>query len=373
MGPHAENWYRGKRQPAGKAYGLKGVDVLINKTVRRIILEKAGDNCKAIGVELVSGKILSAGREIILCCGAIRTPQILLLSGIGPASELLDHKIPQMLESPDVGRNFSDHGAITLFYRVRDPSKGLCAPHPNFDNPAYIEGFPTDVMIAESAPVPALKAALMMDEGKEAISDDHLHIFPPRSHYEILPMYAPTEVPLSNMDVPYDGSIMSVGILNLLPTSRGTITLASTDPDADPLIDPNYFTTETDRVVLRAAIRRVVCAFETPEAQEVIEAEVLPPPSPVSSGAKATVWPILTSQSTDAEIDARVRRQAGSFYHGCGSASMGKVVDTACRVKGVEDLRIVDASVIPVPLSAHYQVALYAFAEQMAEIISKRA
>ena len=136
-----------------------------------------------------------------------------------------------------------------------------------------------DVLIVESAPTHLIKAALAVDEDCETIQDTHPYIFPSRSHYEILPMYAPCEVPLTNMNVPLDGSIMSVGILNLLSTSLGAITLSSPDPVVAPSIDPNYYATEVDRVVMRYAIRRVVSAFETSEAQAAVAGEVLLPHS----------------------------------------------------------------------------------------------
>jgi len=360
MAPHIENWYEGKRQPAGKAYGLKGVEVLTNMTVKKIILEDSPKNVKkATGVELTSGRILKANKEVIVCCGALRTPQLLMLSGLGPADQLKKHSIPLLVELPAIGKNLFDHSAITQFYRIHNPEKGLCAPSPAFNHPSYGDGFPTDYIVTESAPTSALKAALQLDFPEQPVTDKHPYLFPPRSHYEILPMYAPTEVPLTNMNIPMDGSIISIGILNLLPTSRGSVSLASTDPTADPLIDPNYYATHTDRAVLRAAMRRNMSAFETPEGQAVV-AEEVPPAG----------FPALTSKSTDEELDARVRRCAASFYHVAGTASMGQVVDTECRVKGVEGLRVVDASVLPTPISAHYQVLVYAPAEQMAEVIA---
>ena len=356
IAPHVENWYKGKRQPAGKAYGLKGVEVLTNKTVRKIILENTSGKLKATGVELTSGQVLIAA-EIVMCCGAIRTPQVLMLSGIGPVEELNKHNIPVLLDSPEVGKNFSDHSSITQFYRLRNPEKGLSAPALN--HPTYLEGFPTDYIIAESAPTPTVKHALEADSPDQApITDDHPYLYPPRSHYEILPMYAPTEVPLTDMNIPLNGSIISIGIIGLLPTSRGSVTLASTDPTQDPLIDPNYYATHVDRAVLRAALRRNISAFETAEAQAVV-AEEVPPAG----------YPALNSESTDDELDARVRRCAGTFYHTSGTASMGRVVDTECRVKGISGLRVVDASVVPAPISAHYMVMVYALAEQMADII----
>ena len=361
MAPHVDIWSRGKRQPAGKAYGLAGVTVVTNSVVRKVIFEDGNDGRrKAIGAELVSGRIIKANREVIICCGAIRTPQLLMLSGIGPADQVVKHGIEQLVDAPDVGRNLTDHGTITQFFRIRNPERGLCAPSPAFNHPGYIEGFPNDYIIVESAPTDAIKAALVED-GETSVDDHHPLVFPPRSHYEILPLYAPTEVPLTDMNIPLDGSIMSVGIINLLPTSLGTVSIASADPTEDPLIDPNYYATNVDRVILRAALRRNMGAFETPEAQSAIEAEI-PPEG----------YPPLTSQSTDEELDARVRRSASSFFHAAGTASMGKVVDTECRVFGTEGLRVVDGSVIPLPLSAHYMVPIYAIAEQMAIIIASK-
>ncbi|MCJ1446988.1 MAG: hypothetical protein MMC23_007496 [Stictis urceolatum] len=136
----------------------------------------------------------------------------------------------------------------------------------------------------------------------------------------------------------------------------------STDPADDPIIDPNYYASVTDHVILRAALQRNMSAFETEAGHNIVEAEV-PPPG----------YPQLSSRSTDEEIDAGVRRAAGSFYHAAGTAAMGKVVDNECRVFGVEGLRVVDASVLPTPLSGHYMVPVYALAEQIAEIIAKKA
>ena len=137
--------------------------------------------------------------------------------------------------------------------------------------------------------------------------------------------------------------------------------LASADPSADPLIDPNYYATEADRVVLRAGIRLAMRALETPDGQTIVDEEVVP------KGFEA-----LTSKSSDEEIDKRVKRSAATWFHPAGSAAMGKVVDTDLRVIGIKGLSVVDASVLPCPIGAHYQVVTYAIAEQAAEIITSR-
>lgn len=114
VAPYTENWRDGKRQPAGKAYGLGGVDVITNATVRRILLE--GKIAK--GAELVDGRQILASKEVILSCGSIRSPQVLMLSGIGPRDELAKQGIEQLVELPEVGKNFNDHCCLAQFYKV---------------------------------------------------------------------------------------------------------------------------------------------------------------------------------------------------------------------------------------------------------------
>lgn len=114
VAPYTENWRDGKRQPAGKAYGLDGVKVLTKAWVNRILF----DGKTAKGAELSNGQKIFVRREVVVSCGAIRTPQVLMLSGIGPAAELAKHGIKQNVDSPDVGLNFHDHIAMAQFYKV---------------------------------------------------------------------------------------------------------------------------------------------------------------------------------------------------------------------------------------------------------------
>ena len=158
-----------------------------------------------------------------------------------------------------------------------------------------------------------------------------------------------------------DGTCITLGTLNLLPTSRGSVRLASSDPLDDPLIDPNYYDTEVDRVVIREGMRLAMRAMESKTGKQFVDCEFTPAGSPA-----------LSSTSSDEEIDARVRRVASTWFHPAGSASMGKVVDTDLKVLGVNNLRVVDASVMPCPIGAHLQVATYAIAEQAAVIIASK-
>lgn len=355
IAPYTENWHpNGKRQPAGKAYGLNGVDILTNSLVRRVILE--GNTAK--GVELADGRTITVRREVIISCGSIRTPQLLMLSGIGPEAELSKHDIQQLINSPEVGGNFHDHVCMAQFYKVKNPEKGLAAGSAAWNDPTYLLGIPSDLVATATASPSALKTAMIVD-GTPNVTDSHPHLQPTRGHIEILPIYAPTEAPLTDLNVPFDGTCITSGVLNLLPTSRGSVRLASANPADDPLIDPNYYATEADRVVIREGLRMSMRAFETPEGQQIVESEVVP------EGFK-----LLHSGSTDQEIDARVKRSAATWFHPAGSAAMGKVVDTELKVMGVEGLRVVDASVLPCPIGAHYQVVTYAVAEQASDMIT---
>ena len=140
--------------------------------------------------------------------------------------------------------------------------------------------------------------------------------------------------------------------------NRGEVTLASKDVTDDPIIEPKYLTTEVDRTLLREGIRASIRVMETPAGQEMVVGETPP------SG-----YPRLTSRSTDEEIDTRIALGASSFYQNAGTAAMGMVVDTQCKVRGVDRLRVCDASILPLPLACHYQAPMYAIAEAFAAMI----
>lgn len=360
LAKYTENWYKATRQPAGTAYALKGVEVMTQTTVRKIILkdDPATGKMLATGIELLSGRQIYARKEVIVSCGAHRTPQLLMLSGIGPESELSKHGIRHLVNSNFVGNNLFDHLALGITWKLK-PSvqeRGAALGHSEWtNNPSNAEGMPMEWIVHSNVPPSALLPALQADGATLTASKQLL--LKERVHTMMLVAYGPMALG-PNSSIPMDGSHIVTIALLYQPTSRGSITLSSADPEDPPVVDPAYYTTQTDKVMLRSAVRNMLRVIETPAMQEVIECET-PPEG----------YPPLTSQSTDEEIDARVAGFGTTIHHPAGTCAMGNVVDGQLKLRGVNGLRIVDASVFPAPVSGALQASVYAVAELASDLI----
>ena len=341
-----ENWHTASRQHAAICYNLKGVHVMTNTVVERVLIE---DN-QATGVELSDGQILKASKEIVLSCGALRTPQLLLLSGIGSRSELSKFDIKQVVELP-VGQNLQDHSSVNIVWKLKTSDDGYALGSPAFNKPEYAAGNPMDWFATAAAPDEDLQKAASVDNASFKPG--------PRTDYEVTVMYAVTAAAPVEI-APMDGTHITTGVVCMSPTSRGVLTLASNKATDNPTIDPRYFTTEHDRVVIRAGMRRALQAMESSALRDIVVGEVAPPG-----------MPSIDSASSDAELDKRVNAMCWSFFHTSGTVSMGKVVDSQCRVYGVGRLRVVDTSIIPLSLTAHLQAPMYAIAESAAALIAQ--
>ncbi|EGX93356.1 glucose dehydrogenase, putative [Cordyceps militaris CM01] len=356
VGDLFENRREGRRQIASVVYPLDGISVLTETLVAKVLLEPNANSRRphrAVGVQLANGTEIK-GKDVILSAGAIRTPQVLMLSGIGPPMELAKHNITPKVISPDVGQHLVDHGLFPVQWKLKDPSAGYAIGSGNllFKKAQYGWGIPADFLVSAGVgDKEGLAKAIEEDEGSKPDLKTHPLLNQERTFNEYIVVYA---------GLP-DGSTISSLMVHLLPTSRGSVTLASSDIKDAPLVDPNYYATAVDRFVARDGMRRLL-AFalgQTPLGRYVVDGD---------AGALGFDAP-FGLDSTDDYIDKRFAAALGSTHHPMGTAAMGKVVDNKLRVKGVAGLSVVDASVFPVAITAHLQVATYAMANLAADIL----
>lgn len=282
-----------------------------------------------------------AEREVVLCAGAIGTPHLLQLSGIGPREPLENAGVDVVHELPGVGANLLDHLAGGIFARTEGAATLASAESfRNLANWALRGRGPLTSNVGEAVAFVRSRAGL--------VSPDLELLFAPVL-FEEEGLKQPTE----------DG--LTLGVVLLQPRSAGTVTLRSSDPSEPPAIDPRYLTDpggEDLRMLLQGLrLARRVLAQE-PLAEFVAE-ELLP-------GASAR---------TDEELAAHIRATSQTLYHPSATCRMGTdsgaVVDPKLRVRGIEGLRVADASVIPRLPSGHTNWPTVMVAERAAELVAR--
>jgi choline dehydrogenase len=332
----------GKRHSAAKAFlipalGRPNLTVMTGALVTKVLFERQ----TAIGVQIVQGRQsqqIRATREVILCGGAVNSPQVLMLSGIGPADHLHHLGIEVVADLPGVGQNLQDH-LIT--------GVGFHSPRPvslaNAERPRGI------------AQYALLGRGMLRSNGAEAggfvrLSDEGPA---PDLQFHFLPIFI-YDHGLTRLD----GHGFVLGVTGLRPQSRGCLMLRSADPVAHPLIQPNYLQAEADLRLLINGIRR---------ARDVIYQDAMRP----YRGAEFN--PGYDVQS-DESLAAYIRWQVQTIYHPVGTCRMGidnesVVVDPQLRVRGVERLRVVDASIMPTIPSGNTNAPTIMIGEKAADLI----
>jgi choline dehydrogenase len=318
-----QNIVGGKRQSAADAY-LRPVLERSNLTVVTDAmvtgLTMTGTACTGVryrrggsGGELT----VAAEREVVLCAGAIGTPHLLLLSGIGPADQLRRHGIDVVADLAGVGANLSDHPLDVIVYSASRPVE--LGPHNIVD----------------------VLAACRIDTCAAA-PDAHMLFL-------AVPFVPPGHT------APHHG--YSIAFSMLRPYSRGSLQLASADPAAAPLIDPGFLTDQRDVDFMVRAARAARELGEAQALQAWRNEEVVP-------GAHVT---------SDQELAAYLRKSISVYFHAAGTCRMGDgpdtVTDTDLRVRGIDGLRIADASVMPSLPSANTNATVLAIAEKAADLI----
>jgi choline dehydrogenase len=322
---------RGRRMSSARYLhrgpGLGAPMASLGSPVRRIVFEHG----RATGVEVAASggsRVIYAAREVILCAGVVRSPQLLMLSGVGPADLLRGLGIGVVADRPGVGDNLQDH--------VRVPVAHECA-----------------------GPRPTAPAALARGAFQYALTERGLLTSNVADAAAIVRLDAAREIPDVRIVCrwrvlpEHPAWLVDFEVVAIDPASRGRVTLASADPMRPPRIDPGYLTAPADAGVLRRGVD-LACAIAATAACRAagIGAKVVP-------DAGGTL--------------AHIRQQADTAFHPVGSCRLGgdvgAVVDPWLRVVGVSGLRVVDASVMPTTVAGNAQAAVLAIAERAADFI----
>ncbi|KAJ3709833.1 hypothetical protein C8R42DRAFT_705880 [Lentinula raphanica] len=302
---------------------------------------------------------VTPSKEILLFAGTIGTPQILLNSGIGNATYLSSLGITPLVNLPSVGQNFTDHprlvnnwpinGTRTFddIYRNTTLSTELQQIWSQYGKGPLVDTFVSHLLFAR------LNDSVLDRFGVDPAAGTHT------AHYEL---------GFSNGDIGVASSGHYIGITTrvVTPLSRGTILLNSTDPFTAPLIDPKLLFDDFDLTAMREAVKTSIRFLGAPIWNDYV----------LGDPATAFIQSTSGTQSFDDEVlDAYIRNNTGTSAHAVGTAAMTSsdstfgVVDPDFKVKGVEGLRIIDASVFPFVPSAHTQAPVYVIAERAADIL----
>jgi choline dehydrogenase len=293
------------------------------------------DGTRASGVEAVVDGTpveLQAEREVIVCAGAYQSPQLLMLSGIGPADDLQGHGIEVRLDQPAVGGNLQDHlnAGIILFT----------------DDPTTLETAETEENVAR-----------LQSEGRGPLTSNiaeaggfwrsHDGLEAPDVQFHFAPVMFADEGLLEPFDHAY-----SYGACVVKPSARGRVSLRSADPTDKPRILTNFLGTEEDWTVQIAGMRKCM------EIREQM----------AGAGHERGPYEVPESDSEEA-IRAHVRAKSHHLYHPVGTCAMGSVLDAELRVRGIDGLRVVDASVMPTVTRGNTNAPTIMIAERAADLV----
>ncbi|MFM9972020.1 MAG: GMC family oxidoreductase [Burkholderiales bacterium] len=312
--------------------------------VTRVLME----GTRAVGVEYIhNGRRIEARAhgEVIVSAGAINSPQLLMLSGIGPAAHLQKFGITTLVDLPSVGQNHQDHPAVRIAYDLAAPSKIREQLRLDRLAASMIEAYCFGSGFASQPP--SGTTAFFKSDAGQAIPD--LQLFCVNAALRANEWFPGWKKPAP------DG--FSMRVCHLRPQGRGSIELASGDPLAAPRIRTNFLSTEGDRKALRESIKFARNIAASRAYKGLVGVETAPGPM----------------VKTDAEIDAYIRQTVDTIYHPLGACRMGpdaaSVVDMQFRVRGTEGLRVVDASVMPDLVGGNINAPVMMVAEKAADII----
>jgi choline dehydrogenase len=348
VGLYQTTTLNGRRASTAVAY-LRPVESRPNLTritgamARRILFD--GKRASGIEIQVGMGKeTITARREVLICGGAVNSPQLLMLSGIGPASHLAEHKIAALHDLPGVGANLQDHLDTIVQTKASTSHSYGVAPRALMKAAAH---FPRYLRTGRGIPASTLAEAGGFVHSSKAGN-------PPDIQWHFIPARIENHGRTTAFGYGY-----SLHACNLYPDSRGTIRLASSHPHDAPLIDPNYLASERDLDVMLDALNWSRRILNAPAFAPYRKAELEP-------GAEVT--------SRD-DLIAFIRAKAETVYHPVGTCRMGaendemSVVAPDLKVTGVTGLRVIDASVMPRLIGGNTNAPVIMIAERAAGMI----
>jgi choline dehydrogenase-like flavoprotein len=315
------------------------LEVLTGAQVERVLI----DGNRARGVRLRGRDIaLNPGGEVILCGGAVNSPQLLMLSGIGPGSALQRLGIPVVQDAPEVGANLADHLDISI--QAELTGREAIGIAPSFLPRALRAGwsFARHGRGELTSNIAEAGGFARSDPGRDR----------PNLQFHFIPAFMHDHGRKLSW-----GYGLTLHVCDLLPKSRGRIGLSSADPLAPPRIQPDYLSHPDDVGVLLAGLKLARRITEAPALARHIRRETLPG----------------RDVRTDAELVADIRARAETIYHPVGTCRMGRdarsVVDPAGRVRGVSGLRVADASIMPAIIAGNTNAPTMMVAENIARMM----
>jgi choline dehydrogenase len=304
------------------------------------------EGTRAVGVEYSKDGALHTVRaraEVILSGGAINTPQLLMLSGIGNPEHLAEHRIDVVHAAPEVGENLMDHLVSALGYGVQSDTLFTAEKIPELIN--YL----------------ARRRGMLTSNVGEAYG--FVRSSPDLAMPDLELLYAPAPFFDEGIGEPYPGHAVVMGPILLKPRSRGTISLATADPMAKPIIDPRYLSDDAgaDRAALMEGLRITARIAKAPAMRAVLGGIARP------TGAK---------QLDDETFERALNGVSHTLYHPVGTCRMGSddasVVDPRLRVRGVDGLRVADASIMPLVTGGNTNVPTIMIGEKAADLLRGR-
>lgn len=336
----------GKRSSAANCYlhpveGRNNLTVLTSRLVADIVCE----NGRAIGVNLVSGdrkQFISARREVVLSCGSIGTPHLLLRSGIGPGGELKDKGVDVVCDAPEVGKNLQDHLDVFMIYELGGPNS-----YDKYKRLHWQMWAGLQFALFRTGPITSNVVeggAFWWIDRKEATPDVQFHFL------------AGAGVEAGIADVP-GGNGCTLNAYLVRPKSRGSVTLKSGRPTDHPVIDPNFLSDPED---LAKTVKSVQLG------RKIMQQSAL------RSQVRNEHFPGIDVDS-QSDLEKFVRDEARTGYHPSGTCRMGSddrsVVDTQLRVRGVDGLRLVDNSIMPKLVSGNTNATAIMIGERAADFL----